>query len=116
MTQLEVIKYFFKTFYPQLDINVSIDWKDHFSMSRETNWLFNVEILNIGTVIYNPENFTPVHTLKNCPGTVDLTTVFDNMSNFIPHLISRIKVFYIDYSGSKVCLDIYYNQEPHRSF
>ena len=113
MSQIKVIEHFFKTFYPEIEFDINIKWEDHFSMSRETNWIYEVFISNVKGLIYNPVDFSPIHTLVG-GGTVDLSGVYDSMMNFIPHLVSRVTVSHTNLFGDKCQLP--FPELLHRSF
>jgi hypothetical protein len=113
MSDLKLIEHFFKTFFPMVDIHIHFQWDNHYEMDRPHLWRYNVEMLNVTGLMYNPETFTPVTVFGN-GDKCDTSEIYPTMSNFIPHIYPRISVFHMDDKGMIFTLNKF--EEPHRSF
>jgi len=96
--EIKLIETLLKTFYPKLEYHVHVQFKNHDDMNYPNKWEYHIELLNVVTVIYNPEDFTPIHKLSNGE-RYDLDGLHVKVHQFFPNLYNKVNFFWMRDDG-----------------
>jgi hypothetical protein len=97
--EIKLIETLLKTFYPNLEYHIHVQFKNHDDMNYPDKWEYHIELLNVVEMIYNPEDFTPIYKLSNGE-RYDLGGIHTKVYQFFPNLYDKVKSFWVMDNGS----------------
>ena len=99
MKEIKLIETLLKTFYPKLEYHVHVQFKNHDDMNYPDRWEYHIELLNVVTIVYNPEDFTPIYKLSNGE-RYDLGGIHTKVYQFFPNLYNKVNFLWVADNGN----------------